>query len=96
MNDIIKRFNRIFSKVLFKLKEVYNWNKFVKFMLMAYNISQQNSTKMISYFLMYKRIARLPIEKKVFSKSILLNRVVTLIHKLLLFRESARISIKRV
>ncbi len=62
---------------------------------MAYNTSQQNSTKMISYFLMYSRIARLPIKGEVFNKSTLLDRIITLIHKLPLFRKSARIAIKR-
>ncbi len=78
-----------------KLKEVYDWDKFVKSILMVYNTSQQNSIKITLYFLIYGRIARLPIEWKVFSKNILLDRVITLIHKLLLFRESAKITIKR-
>ncbi len=62
---------------------------------MAYNTSQQNSTKMTSYFLMYGRIARLPIKEEVLSKSTLLDRVITLVHKLPIFRESIRIVIKR-
>ncbi len=44
-NGMIEWFNRTLSEALFKLKEVYNWNKFVKSTLMAYNTSQQNSTK---------------------------------------------------
>ncbi len=64
-------------------------------MLMAYNTSQQNSIKMTSYFLMYGRIARLPIKGEVFSRNTLLDRVITLVHKLPIFRESARIAIKR-
>ena len=56
---------------------------------MAYNTNQQNSTKMIPYFLMYNRIEML-------NKSILLDRVIILIHKLPLFRESTRIAIKGV
>ncbi len=63
--------------------------------LIAYNISQQNSTKMIPYFLIYGKIARLPIKGEVLSKSILLNRVIILVHKLSIFRENARIAIKR-
>ena len=51
---------------------------------------------MTSYFLIYGRIVRLPIEGKVCSRSTLLDRVIILVHKLLLFRESARIAIKRV
>ncbi len=92
---MIEWFNRALSKALSKLEEVYDWNKFVKPMLMAYNTSQQNNTKMIPYFLMYGRTARLPIEGEVFSRSTWLDRVITLVHKLLIFRESVRIAIKR-
>ena len=92
---MIKRFNRILSEVLSKLKEVYDWDKFVKFTLIAYNTSQQNNTMITLYFLMYGKIARLPIKGEVLSRSTLLDRVITLIHKLLIFRESARIVIKR-
>jgi len=63
---------------------------------MAYNTSQQNSTKITLYFLMYGRTARLPIKGEVLSKSTLLDRVIILIYKLPLFRESVRITIKRV
>ncbi len=45
---------------------------------------------------MYGKTAKLPIEREVLSKNILLDRVITLIYKLLLFRESAKIAIKRV
>src|SRR6266540_5412325 len=94
-NGMIERFNRTLSEALSKLEEVYDWDKFVKPTLIAYNISQQNSTKMIPYFLIYGRIAKLPIKGEVLSKSILLDRVITLVHKLLLFRKNARIAIKR-
>jgi len=67
----------------------------VKPILMAYNTSQQNNTKITSYFLIYDRIARLPIEEKMLSRNTLLNRVIILIHKLPIFRENARIVIKR-
>ncbi len=50
---------------------------------------------MILYFLIYGRIARLPIEEEMLNKSILLDRVIILIYKLPLFRESVRIAIKR-
>jgi len=92
---MIKRFNRIFSEVLFKLEKVYDWDKFVKSTSIAYNTSQQNSTKITPYFLMYDKTARLPIKGEVLSKSTLLDRVITLIHKLPIFRENARIAIKR-
>ncbi|SRR6266498_3960261 len=92
---MIERFNRILSEALSKLKEVYDWDKFVKPMLMAYNTSQQNSTKMTLYFLMYSRIVKLSIEGEVLSKDTLLNRVITLVYKLPIFRENAKIAIKR-
>ncbi len=94
-NGMIERFNRIPSEALSKLEEVYDWDKFVKPTLMAYNISRQNSTKMIPYFLMYGRTARLPLEKEELSRNTLLDRVITMVHKLPIFRESIRIAIKR-
>ena len=94
-NGMIERFNRTLGEALFKLEEVYDWDKFVKPTLMAYNTSQQNSTKMTPYFLMYGRTARLPLEGEVLSRNTLLDRVITMIHKLPIFRESARIAIKR-
>ncbi len=84
------------SEILFKLEKIYNWNKFVKLTLIIYNISQQNSIKMISYFLIYDRIVRLPIKEEVLNKSILLDRVITLIYKVLIFRESAKITIRKI
>ncbi len=51
---------------------------------------------MTPYFLIYGRTAKLSIEREVLSKSILLDRVIILIHKLPLFRESTRIAIKGV
>ena len=63
---------------------------------MVYNTSQQNNIKMTPYFLIYSQIARLPMEGKGCSKSTLLNRVITLIYKLPLFRKNARIVIKKV
>src|SRR6266540_2251338 len=91
---MIERFNRTLGEALSKLKEVYNWDKFVKPTLMAYNTSQQNSTKMTPYFLMYERTARLPLEEEVLSRTTLLDRVITMIHKLPIFRESAKVIIK--
>src|SRR6266498_5657614 len=83
------------SEALSKLKEVYDWDKFVKPTLMAYNTSQQNSTKMTLYFLMYGRTARLPLDEEILSRNTLLDRVIIMVHKLSIFRESARIAIKR-
>ncbi len=92
---MIEQFNRILSETLSKLEEVYNWDKFVKLTLITYNTSQQNSIKMTPYFLIYGRTARLSIEGEVLSKSIMLDRIITLIHKLLLFRKSTKVAIKK-
>src|SRR6266498_2806827 len=62
---------------------------------MAYNTSRQNSTKMTPYFLMYGRTVRLPLEEEVLSRTTLLDRVITMVHKLPIFRESAKVAIKR-
>jgi len=50
---------------------------------------------MTPYFLMYGRTARLLLEGEVLSRNTLLDRVIMMIHKLLIFRKSARIAIKR-
>ncbi len=67
----------------------------MKSTLMAYNTSQQNSTKITPYFLMYGKTTRLSIEGKVLIRDILLDRVITLVHKLSMFRESVKIAIKK-
>ena len=92
---MIERFNKTLGEALFKLEEVYDWDKFVKPTLMTYNTSRQNSTKMTPYFLMYGRTARLLLEGEILSRNTLLDRVITLVHKLPIFRESASIVIKR-
>src|SRR6266542_2767058 len=50
---------------------------------------------MILYFLMYERTARLLLKGEVLSRNTLLDRVITMIHKLSIFRESVKIVIKR-
>jgi len=50
---------------------------------------------MTPYFLMYGRIARLPLDEEVLSRNTLLDRVIMMVHKLPIFRKSAKIAIKR-
>ncbi len=50
---------------------------------------------MTPYFLIYGRTARLPLEEEELSKNTLLDRVIMIVHKLPIFRESIRIAIKR-
>ncbi len=59
-----------------------------------YNTSQQNSIKMISYFLIYNKITRLSIEGEALSRIILLDKIIILLHKVLIFRENTKIAIR--
>ncbi len=44
---------------------------------------------------MYDRTARLSIKGEELNRNTLLERIITLVYKLLIFRESAKIAIKR-
>jgi len=50
---------------------------------------------MTPYFLMYGRIARLSLEEEELSRNTLLDRVIMMVHKVPIFRKSAKIAIKR-
>ena len=93
---MIKRFNRTLGEVLFKLEETYDWDKFVKLMLMSYNTSQQESTHLTLYYLIFKRDLKLPIKKVTLSETTILNRVIKLIYKVPIFRENVKIAINRI
>ncbi len=93
---MVEQFNRTLGKALFKLEETYDWNKFVKPILMFYNTSQQASTRMTSYYLMFERDSKLPIKEIILSKKTILDRVVKLIYKVSIFRESVKVAIGRV
>jgi len=92
---MIERFNRTLGEALSKLEETHNWDKFVRSTLMSYNTSIQASTRLTSYYLMFGRELKLPIKKATLSKDTILNRVIELIHKVLIFRESAKVAINR-
>jgi len=81
---------------LSKLTETYNWNKFVKFILMSYNTSQQASTHITSYYLMFRKDLKLLIKKVTLINEIILERVIELIYKVLIFRQSTKVTINRV
>ncbi len=93
---MIERFNRILGKVLSKLEEMHDWNKFVKLILMSYNTSRQESIRLTSYYLMFGRNPGLPIKEVTLSKMIILDRVIELIYKVPIFRESAKVTINRI
>ncbi len=63
---------------------------------MSYNTSQQASTWMTSYYLMFERDLKLPIKEITLSKETILDRIIELIHKASIFRESIRAAINRV
>ncbi len=95
-NGMVERFNRTLGEALSKLKETHDWDKFVKPTLMSYNMSQQASTCLTPYYLMFKRDPKLPIKEIMLSRNSILDRVIELIHKIPIFRESAKIAINRV
>ncbi len=49
-----------------------------------------------SYYLMFGRDLKLPIKKITLSEKTILDRVIELIHKVPIFRESAKVAINRV
>ena len=49
---------------------------------------------MISYFLIYNKITRLSIEGEALSRIILLDKIIILLHKVLIFRENTKIAIR--
>jgi len=51
---------------------------------------------MILYYLIFRRNLKLPIKEAILSKKIMLDRVIELIHKVLIFRENAKVAINRV
>ncbi len=92
---MIEHFNRTLGEALFKLEEMHDWDKFVKLTLMSYNTSQQVSTCITSYYLIFERDLKLPIKKVMLSKNTILDKVIELIYKVPIFRESAKIAINR-
>ncbi len=92
---MVERFNRTLGEALSKLEETHDWNKFVKPTLMSYNISQQVSMRMTPYYLMFRRNSKLPIKGVMLSNNSILNRIIELIHKVPIFKESAKVVINR-
>ena len=92
---MVEQFNRILRKALSKLEETYDWDKFVKPILISYNTSQQSSMWIMLYYLMFERDLKLPIKKITLSEKIILDRVIDLIHKISIFRESMKVTINR-
>ena len=95
-NGMIERFNRTLDEALSKLEEVHNWDKFVKPILISYNMSQQESIQLILYYLIFGRDLKLPIKKVILSEKTILDRIIELIHKIPIFRENTKIAINRV
>ncbi len=62
---------------------------------MSYNISKQASTQMTLYYLIFERDPKLPIKEVTLSENSILDRVIELIHKVPIFRESIKVAINR-
>jgi len=64
--------------------------------LMSYNMSQQATTYLILYYLIFGRNPKLPIKKAMLSNKTVLDRIIKLIHKVPIFKESVKVAINRV
>ena len=93
---MVKQFNRTLGEALNKLEETYNWDKFVKSILISYNTSWQESTWIIPYYLIFERNPKLPIKEIILSNKTILNKVIELIHKVPIFRKNAKVAINKV
>ena len=62
---------------------------------MSYNTSQQANTRMMPYYLIFGRNPKLPIKEITLSEKTILDRIIELIHKIPIFRKSARVAINR-
>ncbi len=67
----------------------------MKLTLISYNMSQQSIMRLTPYYLMFRRDLKLPIKKVILSENSILDRVIELIHKVPMIRESAKVAIKR-
>jgi len=67
----------------------------VKPILMSYNMSQQSSMRIIPYYLMFRRNLKLSIKKIMLLKGTILKRIIKLIHRVPIFRESTKAAINR-
>jgi len=94
-NGMIEHFNRMLGEALSKLEETYDWDKFVRPTLMSYNMSQHSMTRLTPYYLMFGRDLKLPIKEVMPTEKSILDRVIELIHKVPIIRESAKVAIKR-
>ena len=92
---MIERFNRTLGEALFKFEETHDWDKFVRPTLMSYNTSQHSIIRLTLYYLMFRRDPKLLIKEVTPTERSLFDRVIELIHQVLMIRESAKIAIKR-
>ena len=94
-NGMIEHFNRMLGEALSKLEEIHDWDKFVRPTLISYNTSQHSITRLTSYYLMFGRDLKLPIKEVTLTEKSIFDRIIELIHKVLMIRESAKVTIKR-
>src|SRR6266542_2256944 len=95
-NGMIEHFNRTLGEALSKLEETHDWDKFVKSTLMSYNMSQQSTTRIMPYYLMFRRDPKLPIKEVMLTERSIFDRIIELIYQVSMIRESAKVVIKRV
>src|SRR6266545_4125391 len=92
---MIERFNRTLGEALSKLEETHDWDKFVRPTLMSYNTSQHSITRLTSYYLMFGRDLKLLIKEIIPTEKSIFDRIIELIHQVLMIRESTKVAIKR-
>jgi len=62
---------------------------------MLYNTSQQSSMRITPYYLIFEKDLKLRIKETTLIKMTILKRVIELIHKVPIFKKSAKVAINR-
>src|SRR5436305_2918183 len=95
-NGLVERFNRTLCESLAKISEKSNdWDLFIAPTLFAYRTTKHSTTGIESFFLVYGRSARLPIEETENSNVTSLNdRLKQLIDNVPQIREKSRLQIQ--
>src|SRR3954453_142317 len=78
-NGLVKRFNRTLCELLAKLGKTSAWNRNIAPVLFAYRTSKHSTTGIYSFYLIYGRELRLPIDETEAEKT---NSLVQHLHHL--------------